>query len=187
MPNPGQDSPPPLAPVPAWSEGLAEFEDLFPKHRILANDFFKEEYPSEVWEQLDEQGFIRWNMIIQRSVTDLKLLSPEVSEDKQDHKTAEPIIGVTDFVERVAIMDWVRNTRERAYLFWRFLTEWLIKVDSQYLELRTEKCNSCENDISHEYRMAVWLEPVRNNLWIHNDKDKQRFKPNARELARVLG
>ena len=186
LPNPGQDSPPPLAPVPAWSEGLAEFEDLFPKHRILANDFFKEEYPSEVWEQLDEQGFIRWNMIIQRSVTDLKLLSPEVSEDKQDHKTAEPIIGVTDFVERVAIMDWVRNTRERAYLFWRFLTEWLIKVDSQYLELRTEKCNSCENDISHEYRMAVWLEPVRNNLWIHNDKDKQRFKPNARELARVL-
>ena len=186
LPNLGQDSPPPLAPVPAWSKGLAEFEDLFPENRILANNFFKEEYPPEVWEQLDEQGFIRWNMIIQRPVTDLKLLSPEVSEDKQDHKTAEPIAGVTDFVERVAIMDRVRNTRERAYPFWRFLTEWLIKSDSQYLEIRTAKCNSCENDISHEYHMAAWLEPVRNNLWIHNDKDKQRFNPNARELARLL-
>ena len=186
LPNPGQEINPPLAPVPAWSEGLAEFDDLFPENRILANDFFNEEYPPEVWERLDEQGFIRWGMIIQRAVTDLKLLSPEVSEDKQDHKTAEPIISVTDFAERVAIMDRVRNTRERAYLFWRFLTEWLIKADSQYLEIRTAKCNSCEGDISHAYHMAAWLEPVRNNLWIHNDKDKQRFNPNARELARLL-
>ncbi len=176
----------PLAPVGAWDEDLQQFSELFPPDRILADVFFKKVSSPETWKQLDEQGFIRWDMIIQRAMTDLKLLSPEVSEDKQDHKTAEPIIGVTDFVERVAIMDWVRNTRERAYLFWRFLTEWLIKADSQYLEVRTAKCNSCEDDISHEYHMAAWLEPVRNNLWIHNDKDKQRFKPNARELARLL-
>ena len=186
LPNPGQDTNPPLAPIPAWSEGLKEFGDLFPENRILANDFFKEEYPSEVWEQLDEQGFIRWNMIIQHDKTDLKLLSPEVYGDDKDHETAETIAGATDFVERVAIMDRVRNTRKRAYLFWRFLTEWLIKADSQYLEVRKAKCNSCEDDIFHEYHMAAWLEPVRNNLWIHNDKDKQRFNPNARELARLL-
>ena len=176
----------PLAPVGAWDEDLQQFSELFPPDRILADVFFEKVSSPETWKQLDEQGFIRWDMIIQRAVTDLKLLSPEVSEDKQDHKTAEPIIGVTDFVERVAIMDWVRNTRKRAYLFWRFLTEWLIKADNQYLEVRTAKCNSCEDDISHEYHMAAWLEPVRNNLWIHNDKDKQRFKPNARELARLL-
>ncbi len=177
---------PPLAPTGAWDEDLQQFSKLFPPDRILADVFFKKVSNPETWKQLDEQGFIRWDMIIQRPVTDLKLLSPEVSEDKQDHKTAEPIIGVTDFVERVAVMDWVRNTRDRAYLFWRFLTEWLIKADSQYLEVRTATCNSCEGDISHKYHMAAWLVPVRNNLWIHNDKDKQRFNPNARELARLL-
>ena len=176
----------PLAPVGAWDEDLQQFSEIFPPDRILADVFFKKVSSPETWKQLDEQGFIRWGMIIQRAVADLKLLSPEVSEDKQDHKTAEPIIGVTDFVERVAVMDRVRNTRDRAYLFWRFLTEWLIKADSQYLEVKTATCNSCEGDISHEYHMAAWLEPVRNNLWIHNDKDKQRFNPNARELARLL-
>ena len=186
MPNPGQDSNPPLAPIPAWSEGLEEFGDLFPENRILANDFFKEESPPEIWEQLDEEGFIRWNMIIQRDKTDLKLLSPEVYGDDKDHETDETIAGATDFVERVAIMDRVRNKRERAYLFWRFLTEWLIKVDSQYLEVRKTKCNSCGEDISHEYHLAAWLEPVRNNLWIQNNKDKRRFNPNAQELARLL-
>lgn len=186
LPNPGPDSNPPLAPVPAWSEGLEEFDDLFPENRILANDFFKEEYPPEVWEQLDEQGCIRWNMIIPSNKTDLKLLSPEVYGDDKDHETDETIAGATDFAERVAIMDRVRNKRERGYLFWRFLTEWLIKADDQYLEVRTAKCNSCEDNISHEYHMAAWLEPVRNNLWIHNDKDKRRFNPNVQELARLL-
>ena len=176
----------PLAPINAWPKGLKDFKDIFPPDRILADDFFKEVSSSEVWKQLDKQGLVRLDIIIQCVVTDLKLLSPEVSEDKQDHKTAEPIIGVTDFVGRGAIMDRVRNTRERAYLFWRFLTEWLIKADSQYLEVRTAKCNSCEGDISHEHHMAAWLVPVRNNLWIHNDKDTQRFNPNAQSLANLL-
>ena len=60
LPNPGQDSNPPLAPISTWSEGLEEFDDLFPENRILANDFFKEESPPEIWEQLDEQGFIQY-------------------------------------------------------------------------------------------------------------------------------
>ena len=125
-------------------------------------------------------------MIIQRDETDLKLLSPEVYGDDKDHETNETIAGATDFVERVAIMDRVRNSRERAYLFWRFLTEWLIKMDNQYLEVEKAKCNSCGEDIFHEYHLAAWLEPVRNNLWIQNNKDKRRFNPNAYELARLL-
>ena len=152
----------------------------------MADVFFEKVSSPDAWKKLDEQGLVRTNIIIPCGEMGLKALSPEISGDKEDHETTEPIVGATDFVKRVAIMDRVRNTRERAYLFWRFLTEWLIKADSQYLDVREAKCNFCGEDISHKYHLSAWLEPVRNNHWIHNDKDKQRFKPNTGELARLL-
>ena len=176
----------PLAPVGAWDKDLQQFSELFPPDCILADVFFEKVASPETWKQLDEQGFIRRNIIIPCNEIGLKALSPEIFGDKQDHETSESIVGATDFVERVAIMDRVRNSRERAYLFWRFLTEWLIKADNQYLEIRNAKCDSCGEDTSHEYHLSAWLEPVRNNLWIQNNKDKQRFNPTARELARLL-
>ena len=175
---------PPLAPVRAWHEDLQQFSELFPSDSILADDFFEKVSVPEVWKQLDEQGLIRTNMIIRCDNKDLKELSLELSEDDQDHETAEPIRGVTDFVERDVIMDRVRDSRERAYLFWRFLTEWLIKQDSQNLETKKVKCESCEEDKSHEYYSVAWLVPVRDYRWIR--QENQRFSPNAQSLANLL-
>ena len=175
---------PPLAPVRAWHEDLQQFSELFPSDRILADDFFEKVSDPEAWKQLDEQGLVRTNMIIPCDKKDLKVLSLELSGDDQDHETAEPIRDVTDFVERDVIMDRVRNSRERAYLFWQFLTEWLIKQESQDLEIKKVKCKSCGEDISHEYYPVAWLEPVRNNQWIR--QENQRFSPNAQSLASLL-
>lgn len=182
LPNPGQDSNPPLAPVPAWSEGLGEFENLFPEDRILANDFFKEEYLPEVWQKLDEQGFIRWNMMIQNYETNLKVLSPEVYGDNKDHESVEPV-HITDFIERGAIMNRVRDYQNLGRLFWQFLTEWLVKADSQGLETKLAKCESCGND--HRYYPASWMIPVLNNQWIRQ-KGNLRVSANAKSLASLL-
>ncbi len=152
---------PPLAPVCAWPEGLGQFADLFPPDCILADDF-KVCAPG-AWEQLDKHDLIRKSMIITRNETDLKTLSPDINQDEGTHETTH-CITVTDVVEWKAIMRRVSVSRSRAFLFWRFLTEWLIKEHGQGLEMQKAPC-TCEED-THEYYPAAWLIPLRENNWI---------------------
>ena len=181
LPSSVQDSASPLAPIRAWPESLREFsEHLFPKERILADAFFDVLPDPEAWKHLDQQGLIKGNVIIQRDETDFKLLSPEVYGDDKDHEAIEPI-RVTDFVERVAIMKQVRDSSERALQFWKFLTEWLIKEDSQSLEIKEARCRC---GLFHKYYPAVWLGTVRNYPWIR--QGNLRVRPNAQSLANLL-
>ena len=121
-------------------------------------------------------------MIISREAANLKTLSLELQGVKEDHEATVPV-SVTDFVEREAIMDRVRNSPERGRLFWRFLTEYLIKVGHQPLKIRTINCKSCGNP--HNYYPATWLERVRNYQWIRLEGDS-RFTPDAKSLANLL-
>ena len=165
---------PPLAPVPAWPEGLEQFADLFPPDRILADDFFEAVRDPEAWEQLDKQKqqkprLIRRSMITTRKETvNFKDFFPEEELPEGNHKTVD-CISVTDVVERVKIMDRVSNNQDRAHRFWQFLTDWLIKEDVQSLETKKTKCECGE---IHEYYPAAWVMPVRNNRWIRLPKDK---------------
>ena len=168
-----------LAPVDAWQEGLEQFADLFPPDRILADDF--KVCAPEAWEQLDKQDLIRKSMIITRNETDLKELSPDVNQENS-HETAH-CITVTDIVEREAIMRRVRDSQDRAFLFWRFLTDWLIKEHDQGLEIQETLCTCKE---THKYYSAAWLMPVRKNEWIRPKGSSVRVEPNAQSLANLL-
>ncbi len=163
--NPNDDERP-LAPVGAWPEDLQPFSDLFPLTRILGDAFFKAMPESKKWQILNKRGFIRTNVIITRNVNvNFKEFFPAdyLNEDYDgDHKTVDPV-AVKDFVGRVEIMARVRDSRSRAFLFWRFLTEWLIKKDVQGLKIKEAKCE-CED--THEYYQAAWLMPVRKDGWI---------------------
>ena len=171
-----------LAPVCAWSSDLQKFKDLFPSNRILADDFFEKVNNTEVWKQLDKQDFIRLDIIIHLDGTDLKLLSPEVYGDNKDHETAEPV-HLTDFIERAAVMNQVRDYPRLGRQFWQFLTEWLVKEDSQGLETELAKCVSCGKD--HRYYPAAWMIPVLNNQWIRQTGNL-RVSANAKSLANLL-
>ena len=167
-----------LAPVHAWQEDLKQFADLFPPDCILADDF--KVCAPEAWEQLDKQDLIRKSMIITRNETDLKTLSPYVDQEGSHETTS--CITVTDIVEREAIMRRVRDSQDRAFLFWRFLTEWFIKEHGQDLEIQEALCTCKE---THKYYLAAWLMPVRKNEWIRLEGNRRRV-PDAQSLASLL-
>ena len=159
-----QDGNSPLAPIQAWSAGLQQFSDLFPPGRILADSYFTVVSNPKEWQMLNQRGFIRTNIVTTTNkAVNFKDIYPEESlPDGDNHITADSI-SVTDIAERAGIMDRVSNSRTRALVFWRFLTEWLIKEDRQSLEIKEAKC-VCGS--VHEFYPAEWLMPVRNNRWI---------------------
>ena len=173
---------PPLAPVRSWHKDLQPFADLFPPERILDDAFFEKVSDQEVWKHLNDLGVVRTDVIISREATNLNALSLELQGVNEGHEAVVPF-NVTDFVERETIMDRVRNSTERGRLFWRFITEYLIKAGDQLLEIQTIKCKSCGS--THNCYPAAWLEGVRNNQWIRLGRNS-RFAPDAKSLANLL-
>ena len=171
----------PLAPVCSWHKDLQPFADLFPPARILNNAFFQKVPDQEVWRHLNDSGIVRTDVIISSNMTNLNILSLELQGTNEAHEAIAPF-SVTDFVEREAIMERVRNSTDRGRLFWQFITEYLIKAGGQSLKTQAIKCKSC--DRTHDYYPAAWLESVRDNQWIR--QGDSRFTPDAKSLANLL-
>ena len=183
LPSAAHGGEPPLAPVCAWPGDLKPFSDLFPPSRIVADAFFQTVPNQDTWRVLNEQNLIRTDMIIRRNdKVNLKAFSPEVDRDEGVHNTRVSI-PVTDVVNRVEIMERVSNRQERALLFWRFLTEWLINEDVQGLENAEV---ACECGDTHKYYPAAWLIPVRNNSWIRVEGSNGRVRASALSLASLF-
>lgn len=166
LPRNPNDNECPLAPVGAWPEGLQPFSELFPLTCILGDAFFKAMPEPKKWQILNKRGFVKTDVITTSYMNvNFKEFFPEdhLNADYDgDHKAVDPV-AVKDFVGRVEIMARVRDSRARAFLFWRFLTEWLIKQDAQVLEIKEAKCECGD---THEYYQAAWLMPVREDGWI---------------------
>ncbi|MDE0314648.1 MAG: hypothetical protein OXM61_07090 [Candidatus Poribacteria bacterium] len=172
---------PPLAPVCTWDKDLQPFEDLFPPDRILDNIFFSKVSDQEVWNRLNNLGIVRTNVIISDEMTNLNAFSLELQGVNEAHEATTPF-SVTDFVERGGVMTLVTRSTERGRLFWKFITEYLINMDSQLSKTQMIKCKSCER--THKYYPAAWLKDVRDNQWIR--QGDPRFTPDAKSLANLL-
>ncbi len=168
-----EDSDIPMAPISAWPEELQKYSDLFPPDHIMNNAYFEVLPNRDTWKKLDEKKLVRLNVIDQHYQTDLRALSPNVyenEEDKKDHNVDNPIL-VTDIVKRDAIMTRLNNgSQARSYLFWQFLTEWLVKTEVTDLEKKQASCVCAE---THEYYPVAWLKDVRKKFWI---RDKQGLR-----------
>ena len=174
-----------LAPLRAWAKDLEPFKDLFPPERILADAFFEVVIKPDAWKELDDRHLIKSEkIIIDDKSDDLKLFSPEVYEDEDNKKIHEIDMPfcTTDILEWNEIMRNARSNRDNSYLFWRFLTEYIIKKDSLGLEEKSVKCTSC--DKYHKYYPAAWLRTVRSNKWIR--LGDPHFRADAPSLANLL-
>ncbi len=185
LPSPQNSRNSPFAPVKAWPEEIRKFSDLFPPNNIMNEVYFDLVSNRDTWDQLQQQRLIRLIPIIQKKETDLKALAPSVyenEENKIDHRTEEPIT-VTDIFDSDAIMTRLHNgSHVRSYLFWQFLTEWLIKKEYTVLDKKHADC-ACEG--KHEYYPVAWLKNVRKKYWIR-DKQGDRSFPNAESLGKLL-
>ena len=186
--QPEEDDNRPLAPIGAWAEELKQFSDLFPQRQILADAFFEAVPDPDTWRILDEQGFIRTNVVIRREVSSdtefsdrtFRLKGPLSGDGDTKHRTFD-CITVTDIAFLTGIMARVRQSPRRAYLFWRFLTEWLVKEDVQGLEVKESRC-ACKR--THQHFQAAWLVQVGENHWIR--LGDTYFQATAQSLANLL-
>ena len=157
-----------LAPVRAWPEDLQQFSELFPRRYILSNAFFEAMSDSDIWQTLDEQYFLKKDVIITKKRYFNEFLPDENLTDDEDHQTAE-LIPVTSIAflsrEDIGIMARVRKSQHLARIFWRFLTEWLVRYDSNGLQISKATCE-CGNE--HHYYPADWLLPIKSdgNRWV---------------------
>ena len=173
----------PLAPVRAWPEDQQPFADLFSPNSILADAFFETVSNPDAWRILNDQrlvntAFFYWYTSEQK--VNLKEFSLDVDRDEGTHTAS--IDSVTDVVKRAEIMDRVSDSQERAFLFWRFLTEWLMKKDVNALELKEARCECGE---VHKFYPAAWLMPVRNNSWIRQEGNR-RVRASAQSFASLF-
>ena len=174
----------PLAPVKAWPDDLQEFADLFPWSNIVADDFFNAMSASDVWRILDEKRYVRMDVVVTSDRRVGEFL-PDEPLPEGEH-IAVDAVTVTDLVflakDRVGIMARVRDSQDRARLFWRFLTEWLVVRDNEGLESRTVECSCGDN---HRYFQAIWLVPLVRNRWVPQGNDV-RDRATAQSLAKLL-
>ena len=179
----------PLAPVSAWESDLQKFSDLFPKQYILADIFFESAPHPEIWQTLDEKGFLRMSVLVPSDKHFREFLPEKLLKDSDHettvHETAE-LVTVTSvaFMSRkdVGIMDRVRRSQRLARLLWRFLVEWLVPQDIAGPEARETLCN-CGN--SHRYYPAEWLVPLVENKWVPLGEHRSD-RATAQSLANLL-
>ena len=172
------DDPPdrerPLAPVQSWQSDLQDYDELFPPRFIIAKDFFQAvEHQDNIWEWLEDNGFIRKDVIFQydREVSFKDFLPKEPLSDG-DHVTAKKV-RVTKIAflteSEIGIIERIRKSSRRARKFWDFLTKCVVVHDPEGLELIEIECANCDDN--HQYYPAEWLKPVVDRSWIPIDKN----------------
>jgi predicted RecB family endonuclease len=175
----------PLAPVRAWSEDLQPFSELFPPCHTLSDGFFEVAPDFGTWRTLSENGFLRNDAIIPKTIHCNAFLPDEPLNDDQEHRTAEHVTATSiAFLtkDKIGIMERVRGSQRLACIFWRFITEWLIVHDSEGLKINEALCDCGKN---HHYYPAAWLPPLVRNRWVSIGGDR-REQVTARLLAGLL-
>lgn len=178
----------PLAPVLSWVDDLQPYSELFPRRHILANAFFDAVPHPDIWQTLEDRGFIRKNVIIttRRNASFNALLPEDPLTENEDHNSLEPIF-VTNVAfltkDDIGIMARVRQSQRLARIFWSFLTEWLIVHDSKGLEINNEELCTCKE--RHRYYSAEWLVPIVRNRWVPLGERKSN-QVTAESLANLL-
>ena len=174
----------PLTPVKSWTEDLQPYYELFPQRHILANSFFEAAPGPDIWQTLDQEGFLRKDVVITKDVYFREFLLGGPMSD-EEHETTN-CVTVTDiaFISRddVGIMARVRQSQRLARIFWRFLTEWVTEHDYKGLEISEALCGCKEN---HRYYPAEWLGPLKRNRWVPMGGDR-RAPATAQSLGSLL-
>ena len=181
LPANDQGTDPPLAPVKAWPEDLWPYADLFPPNRILDQGFFDVLPDADSWNNLVQRSLVRTEILLSHTGYVNRFYPDHPLPDENKHTTDERV-PVTDIWHRADIMERVRDSQERARLFWRFLIEWLASKDEESLNIHSAQC-ACGAE--HRYYPATWLEPVRESTWVRMSNDARDY---AREqsLANLL-
>ena len=136
------------------------------------------------WIEMESQGLIRRSIVVKENACHDLFLPDDGLSDEADHRTLQSVA-----VTRIAFMsksdvgtiDRVRGSTPLARTLWRFLTEWLVNVDSAGLQVNEAECVCGE---THRYYPAEWIKPLLERKWI--PVDGRSRKASAQSLASML-
>ena len=173
-----------LSPVASWEEDVQPYADLFPTRHTLAHFYFERMSDESTWIEMESQGLIRRSIVVKENACHDLFLPDDGLSDEADHRTLQSVA-----VTRIAFMsksdvgtiDRVRGSTPLARTLWRFLTEWLVNVDSAGLQVNEAECVCGE---THRYYPAEWIKPLLERKWI--PVDGRSRKASAQSLASML-
>lgn len=157
----------PFAPVKAWMKDLTQFKDLFPPRKIMSPAFFEAMDSIDAWQTLEKKRVVRRDAIAIEKAK-FKEVLPDLDQDLHQASDEDgdeiKVTNVAFLTEDKGVIYRVQRKQERAQLFWRFVTEWLIEHDSSALE--SERITHCICDGEHCYLPARWIELLTSKSWI---------------------
>lgn len=178
----------PLAPLATWPERAEQFGSLFPKSRVLADDFADGD--ANVWPRLAASGFVNASPLIETlRVVDAFLPDEPLAElgGAGSHKSTQEleVSDVAFLVEPdIGLIDTARKSRRRATELVRFLVEFAVEADGRAFEISEVEC---ECGARHRTYRAAWLAPLRHRRWVPLDASGRRgTTPSAESLAGLL-
>jgi len=181
-----QDSKP-LAPTGSWPDKAQPFLDLFPKRLVLSSEYFDSYSKTELWKQIEAQGYLRTTPLYIKIEKIESFLPDEplpVIENK-GHCTSEGVeVSKIAFLHKkdIGILDTVRKSRKKAMSLVKFLVEFALENDIRCFE-KLE--SSCECGDSHRYYHAEWLIPLKHRQWVPIGENKNVI-PTPEYLAGLL-
>jgi hypothetical protein len=176
-----------LAPVERWPERSQKFVELFPLEFVMSSKYWR---PSETWDTLQSQKLILCGPIysLPKSLGEDVLMESlafgEQMSEEGEHRMEN--VAVSDIVflklENRGIIDLVRNSKERARLFLRFLLDFALDFDNSALDPAKLTCK-CGG--AHSVYTSNWLLVLKTQKWIPVAKGKSDT-PSAKNLAALL-
>jgi len=181
-----QDSKP-LAPTGSWPDKAQPFLDLFPKRFVLSSEYFDSCLKTELWKQIEEQGYLRTTPLYDK-IENIKCFLPDeplpVVEDN-GHSSSEAVeVSKIAFLREkdIGILDTVRKSKKKAMSLVKFLLEFVLENDTRCFE-KLE--SSCECGDSHRYYHAEWLIFLKHRQWVPIGENKNAI-PTSEYLAGLL-
>ena len=180
----------PIAPPDRWPEALQPFAPLFPRRKILNDEFGQANLGMDDWQLLERQGLVTLGPAYQTARKANLFIPDEFTGDENadEHESTEPFtfteiayLSGDDFM----VLDTIRRSPTRAADFIRFLTKLTEDPQANPSETTSVEC-VCGH--AHLAYRAAWLDAVRSRTWVPVGSDGRRTsKLTAESLAELLG
>lgn len=166
----------PLTPVACWPEAARTVADLFPRRKVLSDEYHVALPDAAAWQGLAAEGYVRFGPLFRTRRRGVSFIPDEplpASDDKKvRHVTKDPVeVSALAYFENDGTgLDAVRRSKSRATELLLFLANYVLEADADALEPAT---GECECGRPHRYYPCLWLIPMWDRKWVPLGDNKQ--------------
>jgi hypothetical protein len=165
----------PLLPLPQWPEAMRIVIDLFPKARILADEYHEADSSPQFWLSVANAQYVRGSPLYMTRQKHIPFIPDEPIPEKdlkQKHHTKNPVeVRTIAFFDKEGTgLDAARRSKQRASNLLMFLGNYVLYQNPDSLDQIEAEC---ECGLKHHYYKAAWLVPLSERRWVPLGDSKQ--------------